>query len=259
MIQTISMGLNLKPKEDTFKEYITLVGIDVAYLIAIMLAVMIIIGTIEALQKFFYKNITVTLGIVVFAAALLVFTFAVKKIQANFWYSHIAYGLIVLLISIAYCCVFHGFFALNIFIILNVALAIAAAVVLIAVSLNRLDLTAFTAVVFLAVLIAFIGLVSMLLSVLRVPFSEAVSELCLCFGAMFGLFLLGNTVRCCVGNPHIFCFAMTQAFFFWIFITLLFSAIYLLTLPPKTNADESDQEKPESDSKDTSGQVYHVK
>ncbi|CAH8866013.1 unnamed protein product [Trichobilharzia szidati] len=170
----------------------------------------------------------------VFAAALLVFTFAVKKIQENFWYSHIAYGLIVLLISIAYCCVFHGFIALNIFIILNVALAIAAAVVLIAVNLKRLDLTAFTAV-------------------------EAVSELCLCFGAMFGLFLLGNTVRCCVGNPHIFCFAMTQAFFFWIFITLLFSAIYLLTLPPKTNADESDQEKPESDSQDTSGQVYHVK
>ncbi|CAH8866027.1 unnamed protein product [Trichobilharzia szidati] len=146
-----------------------------------------------ALQKFFYKNIAVTLGIVVFAAALLVFTFAVKKIQENFWYSHIAYGLIVLLISIAYCCVFHEFFALNIFIILNVALALAAAVVLIAVNLKRLDLTAFTAVVFLAVLIAFIGLLSMLLSVLRVPFSEAVSELCLCFGAMFGLFLLGNT------------------------------------------------------------------
>ncbi|CAH8865987.1 unnamed protein product, partial [Trichobilharzia szidati] len=57
-----------------------------------------------------------------------------------------------------------------------------------------------------------------------------------------GLFLLGNTIRCCVGNPHIFCFAMNQAFFFWIFITLLFSAIYLLTLPPKK---EDDEKKPE--------------
>ncbi|CAH8865859.1 unnamed protein product, partial [Trichobilharzia szidati] len=77
----------------------------------------------------------------------------------------------VLLISIAYCCVFHEFVALSIFIILNVVLALAAAIVLIAVNLKRLDLTAFTAVVFLAVLIAFIGLLSMLLSVLRVPFS----------------------------------------------------------------------------------------
>ncbi|CAH8865955.1 unnamed protein product, partial [Trichobilharzia szidati] len=74
-----------------------------------------------------------------------------------------------------------------------------------------------------------------------------------------GLFLLGNTVRCCVGNKHPFCFVMNQAFCFWIFITLLILAIYLLTLPLKTNAAESVPEKPESDSQDTSGQVCHVK
>nr|CAH8865058.1 unnamed protein product [Trichobilharzia regenti] len=234
------MSLSLRPREGTFKEYITWVGIDVTYLIIIMLAVMIIISNISILQEYFCKNIVVILGIVLFAAALFVFTFGLKIIQENFWYSHIDYGLIVLLISIAYCCVFGRFYALFIFIILNVSLAIAAAVMIIAVNLKRLDLPAFLAVVFLAVLIAFIGLLSILLYALHVPFSEAVSELCLCIGSMLGLFLLGNTVRDCVGSKHSFCFAMCQAFFFWIFITLLFSGIYMLILPSKKKEGNRD-------------------
>nr|CAH8865094.1 unnamed protein product [Trichobilharzia regenti] len=250
------MSLSLRPREGTFKEYITWVGIDVTYLIIIMLAVMIIISNISILQEYFCKNIVVILGIVLFAAALFVFTFGLKIIQENFWYSHIDYGLIVLLISIAYCCVFGRFYALFIFIILNVSLAIAAAVMIIAVNLKRLDLPATPIHPSLrsacSILYSTHACEALDIPKLRQtsrqnslhfsdsPTEEAVSELCLCIGSMLGLFLLGNTVRDCVGSKHSFCFAMCQAFFFWIFITLLFSGIYMLILPSKKKEGNRD-------------------
>nr|CAH8865034.1 unnamed protein product [Trichobilharzia regenti] len=137
MADTISKRFNFNEAEITFKGYITWISIDISFMLFIMISVMVLVGSIQFLQNLLLGKAYLSIIFALLAVDLYCTALFFEKIRQSVNAAHIMTGIVVLLLSVSYCCTYKQLFALIIFITLNATLALSVCIIFVAFELRE--------------------------------------------------------------------------------------------------------------------------
>ncbi|CAH8864293.1 unnamed protein product, partial [Trichobilharzia szidati] len=135
-----------------------------------MISVMILIGSIPLLQSLLFGRTFLPIIFNLLAVALYCTALFFEKIHQSVLAVHILIGIVVLLLSVTYCCINSELNPLLLFITLNATLALSVCTIFVAVILKGLSVRGLIAFTLLAVFFEFIGILFLSLHRLANPY-----------------------------------------------------------------------------------------